>query len=181
MIACILTETLQWRHNGCDSVSNHQPHDYLLKRLFRRKSTKTSKFRVTGLCEGNSPVTGEFPAQRASNTENASIWWRHHEKLNNPRNHCMDPPLWLMRYLAARNIFINLHKPSGAKCPYHGYWHKEPSHQLLLMMMTRDGLSQWEDLLQCNAVSHWPSPYTERSLLTMRVKRVIVLRTEKFQ
>ena len=26
---------------------------------------------------GNSPVTGEFPAQRASNAENASIWWRH--------------------------------------------------------------------------------------------------------
>ena len=27
---------------------------------------------------GNSPVTGEFPAQRASNMENVSIWWRHH-------------------------------------------------------------------------------------------------------
>ena len=27
----------------------------------------------------NSPVTGEFPAQKASNAENASIWWRHHE------------------------------------------------------------------------------------------------------
>ena len=30
-----------------------------------------------GLCEGNSTVTGEFPAQRASNAENVSIWWRH--------------------------------------------------------------------------------------------------------
>ena len=30
------------------------------------------------MCEGNSPVTGEIPAQRASNTENVSIWWRHH-------------------------------------------------------------------------------------------------------
>ena len=47
-------------------------------RLFRRKSKKTSKLRVIGLCEGNSPVTGEFPAQRASNAENISIWWRHH-------------------------------------------------------------------------------------------------------
>ena len=26
-----------------------------------------SKLSVTGLCEGNSPVIGEFPAQRASN------------------------------------------------------------------------------------------------------------------
>ena len=39
---------------------------------------KTSKLHVTGLCVGNSPVTGEFPAQMASNTENVSIWWRHH-------------------------------------------------------------------------------------------------------
>ena len=33
----------------------------------------------TGLCAGNSPGTGEFPAQKASNAENVSIWWRHHE------------------------------------------------------------------------------------------------------
>ena len=39
---------------------------------------KTSKLRVTGLCAGNSPGTGEFPAQMASYAENASIWWRHH-------------------------------------------------------------------------------------------------------
>ena len=70
--------TLQWRHNGLDGVSNHQPYDCLLNRLFRRRSKKTSKLRVIGLCEGNSPVTGEFPAQRASNAENVSIWWRHH-------------------------------------------------------------------------------------------------------
>ena len=31
---------------------------------------KTSKLRVTGLCEGKSPVTGEFPAQMASNADN---------------------------------------------------------------------------------------------------------------
>ena len=69
---------LQWRHNGLDCVSNHQPHDCLLNRLFRRRSKKTSKLRVTGLCAGNSPGTGEFPAQMASNAENVSIWWRHH-------------------------------------------------------------------------------------------------------
>ena len=43
---------------------------------------KTSKLRVSGLCEGNSPVTGEFPAQGAGNAENISIWWRHHELYN---------------------------------------------------------------------------------------------------
>ena len=42
--------TLQWRHNERDGVSNHRHLDYLLNRLFRRRSEKTSK-----------PVTGEFP------------------------------------------------------------------------------------------------------------------------
>ena len=74
--------TLQWCHNEHDGVSNHQPHDCLLNRLFRRRSKKTSKLRVTGYCGGNSPVTGEFPAQRASNAENVSTWWRHHEFSN---------------------------------------------------------------------------------------------------
>ena len=57
--------------------SNHQPHDCLFNRLFRRRSKKTSKLPATGLCEGNSPETGEFPTQRVSNAENVSIWWRH--------------------------------------------------------------------------------------------------------
>ena len=73
---------LQWRKNERDGVSNHQPHDCLPNRLFRRSSKKTSKLRITGLCEGNSPVIGEFHAQRASNAENASIWWRHHAMKN---------------------------------------------------------------------------------------------------
>ena len=47
--------TLQWRYNDHDGVSNHQPHGCLLNRLFRRRSKKTSKLRVTGLCVGNSP------------------------------------------------------------------------------------------------------------------------------
>ena len=47
--------TLRWRHNDSDGVSNHQPHDCLLNRLFGRISKKTSKLRVTGLCVGNSP------------------------------------------------------------------------------------------------------------------------------
>ena len=71
--------TLRWCHNECDGDSNHRSLHCLLNCLFRRRSKKASKLRVTGLCEGNSPVTGEFPAQRASNAENVSIWWRHHE------------------------------------------------------------------------------------------------------
>ena len=61
---------LQWRHNERDSVSDHRRLDCLLNHLFRRRSRKTSKFRVTGLCAENPLVTGEFPTQRSSNAEN---------------------------------------------------------------------------------------------------------------
>ena len=71
------SKSLHWRHNDHDGVSNHQPHGCLLNRLFGRRSKKTSKLRVTGLCAGNSPGPVNS-AQRASNVENVSIWWRHH-------------------------------------------------------------------------------------------------------
>ena len=71
--------TLQWRHNEHNGVSNRQPRDCLLNRLFRRRSKKTSKLRVTGLCAENTPVTGEFNVQMTSNVKNVSIWWRHRE------------------------------------------------------------------------------------------------------
>ena len=69
---------LLWRNNERNGVSNHRRLHRLLNRLFGGKSKKTSKLRVTGLCEGNPPITGGFPSQRASTAENVSIWWRHH-------------------------------------------------------------------------------------------------------
>ena len=75
LVFCL--KSLRWRHNDHDGVSNHLPHHCLLNCLFGRRSKKTSKLRVTGLCAGNSPGTGEFPAQMASNAENVSIWWLH--------------------------------------------------------------------------------------------------------
>ena len=45
------------------------------------RSNLTSKFRVTEVCEVNSPVTGECPAQQASNAKNVSIWWSHHDTI----------------------------------------------------------------------------------------------------
>ena len=70
--------------NGCFSHQDHHgdvimgaiasPASPLFtKPLFRHRSKKTSKFRVIGFCVGNSPGTGEFPAQMASNAENVSI------------------------------------------------------------------------------------------------------------
>ena len=68
---------LQWRDNERNGIWNHRRLDCLLNCLFSR-SKKTSKPHVTVLCAGNSTATGEFPAQKASNAENVSIWWRHH-------------------------------------------------------------------------------------------------------
>ena len=65
---CYATRTFQyieyalwWRNNDHDSVSNHQPHECLFNRLFRPRSKKTSKLRVTGLCVGNSPAPVNSP------------------------------------------------------------------------------------------------------------------------
>ena len=80
--------------SGRDGVSNHQPHHCLLNRLFGRRSKKTSKLRVTGLLEGNSPVIREFPSQMASHVENASIWLRHHEEKRSPKTKLVIPLYW---------------------------------------------------------------------------------------
>ena len=69
---------LQWRHNECGGVSNHRRLDCLLKHLFRRRSKKTSKLYLIGLCEGNPPMIDGFRSQSSSNAENVSAWWRNH-------------------------------------------------------------------------------------------------------
>ena len=43
---------------------------------------------------GDSPVIGEFPAQKASNAENISIWWRHYAKVGY-RARCSHESQWL--------------------------------------------------------------------------------------
>ena len=59
---------------------------------------KTSKLRVSRLCVSNSLVTGEFPAQKTSGTENVSIWWRHHDE-RDIACHKRRDTMWLERLL----------------------------------------------------------------------------------
>ena len=97
MLNYLFMKSLQWPRNERDGVSNHQRLDCLLSRLFRRRSKKTSKLRVTGLSVGNSPHKGPvtrkmfpfddvimyfFPEQRADD--------QHHE----PRHTVL---LWIFR------------------------------------------------------------------------------------
>ena len=84
---------------------------------------KTSKLHVTGHCEGNSPVTGGFPTQRASNVENISIWWHQNDSA------CVC--VWrMLTDNTGRSIFMDWNmKPSMSmpcKCYYDSRRYQEP-------------------------------------------------------
>ena len=71
---CTITVTSSWARWHIKS-----PASRLFSQLFVLMQIKESiKIRVSGLCKGNSPVAGEFHAQKASKAKNSSIWWRHH-------------------------------------------------------------------------------------------------------
>ena len=79
----IFSQPLRWRHNGLDSVSNHQPHHCLLSRLFGRTSRKHQSSASLAFVRGIHRGPVNFPAHwMASNAENVSIWWRHHVSTN---------------------------------------------------------------------------------------------------
>ena len=63
--------SLQWRHNGRGGVSNHQPHDWLLNRLFSTDQIKHQSSALLAFVRG----IHRWPAQMASNAENVSIRW----------------------------------------------------------------------------------------------------------
>ena len=74
----------------------------LLHRFFRRRSKKTSKLSVTGLCEGNLPVTDEFPAQSTIMRKMfpfddvimnfSDSFHKHHSILKHNVSYCTVPP-----------------------------------------------------------------------------------------
>ena len=71
LVACNIT------HEICDVIMGTMASQ--ITSLAIVYSTIYSKLHVTFLCAGNSPVTGEFLAQSASNAENVCIRWRHYE------------------------------------------------------------------------------------------------------
>ena len=82
-----LCNTLQWRHNGRVKRLKSPA-----SRLFTQSFIQTQiKENIKAphhwpLC-GNSPGPGEFLAQMASYAENFSIWWPHHDKINEMLNY----------------------------------------------------------------------------------------------
>ena len=139
--------SLHWRYNDRGGVSGHQPHDCLLNRLFRQRTKKTSKLRVTGLCAGNSPATGEFPAQRASYAEDVSIWWRHHAMCDqSPRDFLLQSTTgWTMTWLHDDFIkwkhfprywsFVRGIHRSPVNSPHKGQWRRALIFSLICAWM----------------------------------------------
>ena len=99
-----LIPSLRWSHNEHDSVPNHQRLDCLLNHLCKCRSKKTSKFRVTGLCAGNSPGDRWIPAQMASNAGNVSIWLRHRAKA---RDYCFQTSCPVTQIFRRGLLFAN--------------------------------------------------------------------------
>ena len=158
-----LPDPLQWRHNERDGVSIHHPHDCLLNRLFRRRSNITSKLRTTGLCEGNSPVTGEFPAQRASDAENVCIWWRHYVMcsydVNNVGHICLRL-LWGRNYTTTTYVILELRNCKRCKyilfCPTKiGKARIDRNVYLVILKIDENILAKWFSSLHQTQPAGW--------------------------
>ena len=145
----LFNHIITWRHNERDGVSNHQPHHCSFNRLFKRRSKKTSKLRVTGLCAGNSPVAGEFPAQMASNAEIFSIWWRHHVTQVSLQLSCCDICQIRMWYSIDDQRFCNLKK----NIENSGVW--ELAWQSPSIITPWDLSMQSDGHVQVSYVRHW--------------------------
>ena len=150
--------------------------------FFRRISKKTSKLRVTGLCAGNSSVTGEFPAQMVSNAENLSIWWRHHgyesEYLptrpdvyatNRISYVCVGPYVTAFIY-SFIYLFISLKNKSG-KCMYNIWtistWHDKGNNTIIILWYSAwDALGDIDRHMMAADVESWaPFQYPIRRLI----------------
>ena len=116
-----------------------------LNRVFRRGSKKTSKLRVTGLSEGNPPVTGGIPSQRASNAENVSIWWRHHEKVDVVTHPYSTSSNGLIKHVSTLGHDITM----TSQWPW---WHfKSPASRLFTQPFIQTQIKE-----NLKAPRHWP-------------------------
>ena len=123
------------RHNERDGVSfTSLAIVYLTVYSGADQSKHQSSASLTLVCEGNSPVTNEFPSQRASDSENISIWWRHH-----------DIP-WIM-HTASYNLCFGI-----------GQFHRKPPesfHWHWGILVVRLPKWQWKQHEECWALSQY--------------------------
>ena len=146
--------TLQWRHNGRDGVSNHQPHECLFNRLFKAQIKENINTPRHWLCDGNSPVTGEFPAQMVSNAENVSIGRPHHDKTiiflqNTSKGHSIAHP-W--GWATESFIVARLREPRDSNV---GILENKPTLLTISRLWRYCGLSNY----RFNFLLYWYAPW----------------------
>ena len=139
-------------------ITIHQPHDCLLNRFNQAQIKENIKAPRHWPLWGGFTVTGEFPAQRASNAENVSIWWRHH-----------DCPF--VTSVGSLNVTVKNHTwpQLESKLSYveeGGRWkptHCRPRHRIAIIIPYRDRDNHLRVLL-----NHL-HPFLQRQLLEYRI------------
>ena len=71
-------ETLLWRYMSAMASQISANSTVCLTVCFRKQWRAHTNSTLLAVCEGNPPVTGGFPSQRASNAETISMVWRRH-------------------------------------------------------------------------------------------------------
>ena len=143
-----MCEALHWRHNDHGGVSNHQPRGCLTQSFIQTQMKENIKApRHWPLC-GEFTGTGEFPAQRASNAENVSIWWRHHEStLPLQAIVTQAAEVWTLEwilscYAAAQIAYLQGHISDVDAMHYEEIW-KRKSPWSAFMSMEYDSKNTW--------------------------------------
>ena len=137
-------------------------NDCLRHRLIRSRSKKTSNLRVTGLCAGNSPVTGEFLTQMLSDAEDVSVLWRHHIMCKNTDSYAGRGSILTIRLPETSFTYRDnqLLTPGNAwvRSQHCGYWcpgAEAPDHQ---------NLQCWLNIHCIGAVSYKNIAHTVNSI-----------------
>ena len=145
---------LQWRQNELNGVWNHWCHGCLLNRLFRHRSKKTSKLRITGLCAGNyiGPVTRKmFPFDDVI----MAYWTIFHTST-----------IHLPVLSWQRNVHSHIRLPCGVWWQLIKYQCVDCAYLILIFNNLYNALLQWKrrrgvfgttmlSTLPCSASTHW--------------------------
>ena len=108
---------------------------------------KPQKLRLTGLCEGSSPVTGESPAQRASK----------HGKCFTPFG---DVIMWTAQHLHYSDVIYKRHcvwhLSHSTQCLYEGLWRLTKEASRLAFPISCEGtpiISEWQKVITAVSTS----------------------------
>ena len=112
-----------------------------------------------------SPVTGEFPAQMASNAENVSIWWHHrgwkillmHYSASWRLKLLLSQPF--IQQLVQRNNKENINAPHFR--PSLRWIYQQPVHSSRKVPVMPKVLP-WHDVLMTRPLSAWRAPFHAR-------------------